>query len=203
MKLTQRQLEFILHSNRIDWNTVYPDTLTMDIVERAAGGDTTTPQEIQDHCEAMRQMLDMVSSSRKLTIPEIVLPLHATLTKNILAADESGKWRRWGITIGGEIAPRWFMIPAYIKRLDERLERIMGDYGDGWSVHNEFECIHPFSDGNGRTGRLLLNYLSLCRGNGDAIIRYEERMTYYMSIQNYRRLYFEALPEIEAPSIPA
>lgn len=52
--------------------------------------------------------------------------------------------------------------------------------------HIEFENIHPFTDGNGRTGRLLLIYEMISLGLLPVDIRYEERDRYYAAISSYR-----------------
>lgn len=52
--------------------------------------------------------------------------------------------------------------------------------------HIEFENIHPFIDGNGRTGRLLLIYEMISLGLLPVDIRYEERERYYAAIGSYR-----------------
>ena len=52
--------------------------------------------------------------------------------------------------------------------------------------HIEFENIHPFVDGNGRTGRLLLIYEMISLGLLPVDVRYEERDRYYAAIKAYR-----------------
>lgn len=52
--------------------------------------------------------------------------------------------------------------------------------------HIEFENIHPFVDGNGRTGRLLLIYEMITLGLLPVDVRYEERDRYYAAIKAYR-----------------
>lgn len=51
--------------------------------------------------------------------------------------------------------------------------------------HIEFEKIHPFIDGNGRTGRLLLTYEMLSMGLLPVDIRYKERAHYYAALSAY------------------
>lgn len=54
-----------------------------------------------------------------------------------------------------------------------------------WELHHRFEWIHPFWDGNGRTGRLLLNMLRLRNGLPWYTVKYEDRFEYYRSIQEW------------------
>ena len=54
-------------------------------------------------------------------------------------------------------------------------------------IHNQFEHIHPFQDGNGRIGRLLLNFILLRNGYPPVNISMEDRSEYYRSLQEYSK----------------
>ncbi len=54
-------------------------------------------------------------------------------------------------------------------------------------THNHFENIHPFQDGNGRVGRLLLNYVLLKHGYPPLNVRLKDRMQYYAVLQEFEK----------------
>jgi Fic family protein len=58
----------------------------------------------------------------------------------------------------------------------------------GAVVHNQFENIHPFRDGNGRVGRVLLNNILIKHGLPPINIDFKNRMEYYASLQAYEKL---------------
>ena len=53
-------------------------------------------------------------------------------------------------------------------------------------IHHQFESIHPFGDGNGRTGRLISNFILLRANHPLLIIEFEERATYFSTLKQIR-----------------
>jgi Fic/DOC family len=104
------------------------------------------------------------------------------------AQERPGNFRRHNIEPfpGGMRPPDWTDVPMLthdwvesIQRLDDALP-----FPENLALwHTEFERIHPFIDGNGRTGRLVTNLILIRRGYPPAIIRKNERDRYLRALR--------------------
>lgn len=120
---------------------------------------------------------------------EIILLLHQMLIGNI-DTDIAGRFRQAGeyVRVGTHIAPA----PEHVERMIEAiLLEYAGDYNSYFAdkiakFHLDFETIHPFCDGNGRIGRVIIAYQLMRLGFPNIIIRNKEKKTYYKSFNEYR-----------------
>lgn len=107
---------------------------------------------------------------------DVVLETHRLVMCNIWPSI-AGKLRTVNVTVGGRVCPYYDQVPAL---LNDYLN-YMGhpELHDPTKLHVEFENIHPFRDGNGRVGRLIMWWHEIKCGMEPTLIKYEDRWTYY------------------------
>lgn len=120
---------------------------------------------------------------------EKILLLHKMLIGGI-NDHIAGRFRQTGeyVRVGTHIAPA----PEHVELM---VKAALADYGSDHEnyfsdviakFHLEFEHVHPFCDGNGRIGRVLINYQLLRLGFPPVIIRDKEKQIYYQSFGEYK-----------------
>ena len=87
------------------------------------------------------------------------------------------------------------------ERIDELLNWIkkalkkINEFEVAFQSHAQFEIIHPFVDGNGRVGRLILNWILLYKKLMPLAISYQNRSQYLSALENSRRGKIEAISQ--------
>lgn len=91
---------------------------------------------------------------------------------------------RYGIMNG---CPYHRSIPKAMRKLEEKFANLDNpSREDILELHYEFETIHPFVDGNGRTGRLVMNWLSLQHLGEFIVVDNDVKQDYYAILQKYK-----------------
>lgn len=120
---------------------------------------------------------------------ELILLLHKMLIDNI-DNNISGRFRQKNeyVRVGTHIAPAPEHVESMIDDILFKYNNNLTDYciDKIAKFHLDFETIHPFCDGNGRIGRVLINSQLLKLGFPLIIIRNKEKQEYYKSFKNYR-----------------
>ncbi len=181
--------EMVYNSNAIENSTLtLKETekilLEMDVARNVSLREVFEAKNLARVIEYIRKK----SQEEEVSI-KMMLFLHEMLLGNI---DESiaGRFRKLGeyVRVGTHIAPA----PEHI---DLMIENFLLEYTSQHEVyfldriakfHLDFETLHPFNDGNGRIGRVIINYQLQRLGFPSIIIRDKEKQEYYDGFQKYR-----------------
>ena len=177
--------EFTYNTNAIEGSTVTLQETAMILFDHIvpAGRSIREINEVQNHKDAFDYMFGYKSDINR----NFVLRLHKLLMHNILWK-YAGKFRDVRVYVRGA-----GFTPPNPEDVEKEFKRMMLWYRSNKKkyhavvvaayFHHVFESVHPFRDGNGRIGRLLLNFI--LRKNGLPIIniKYKNREKYYKALE--------------------
>jgi len=111
--------------------------------------------------------------------PEVVCETHRRLMRSQrLPKSLKGRFRPMFVRVGWRICPDPREVPRLMQNWFAKVNNDV-TWRDIQSSHVEFERIHPFADGNGRTGRMFMNWQRLLKGLPILIIYETEKHNYY------------------------
>ncbi|RXZ80931.1 Fic family protein [Paenibacillaceae bacterium] len=170
------QVEWTYNSNAIEGNTLtlLETKLVLEEGLTIGGKKLREHFEIVNHSEAIYYVQDIVNRNIALT-EYVIKSIHHLVLKNI-DDENAGRYR-------------------LINVLAEKMEQLMQWYNDNAEIvhpvelaaefHFRYVHIHPFSDGNGRTARLLMNLILMKNGFPPAIVKAAnaDRLKYYETLE--------------------
>lgn len=183
-------IEFTYNSNAIEGNT-----LTLKETAMVLEGMTVDQKPLKDHLEAVghRDAFLYVRDIATKDVPlneSAIKAIHSLVLMN--QPEDKGVYRRIPVRIMGaftEPVQPYLIEPKMTELLLKNEERKaeMSTIERIALFHLEFEGIHPFVDGNGRTGRLIMN-LELIRHGYPAInVKFADRKRYYNAFDSFYR----------------
>lgn len=176
----QFYLSLTYNSNRIEGSTLSENETAAILFQDAALPDKTLVEQLEakNHQTTLEYLFSYLLEKKPLD-EELILKLHSILMNAI--RPDAGKYRGHRVRIMGTYIPtaNYLKVPELIKELAKDINKknnnIFKHIAD---IHSRFEKIHPFADGNGRIGRLLMHAMSL-----------RENLTPVVILQEKRRLY--------------
>ena len=183
--------ECVYNSNAIENSTLTLKETEKILLEMEVSRDFSLREVFE--AKNLARVIEYIRHKAKETTltNELLLLLHQMLIGGI-DDNIAGRFRITGeyVRVGTHIAPA----PENIERI---INSILIDYTSQLSVyfldriarfHLDFETLHPFVDGNGRIGRILINFQLQSLGFPIIIIRDREKREYYAAFDSYRDL---------------
>lgn len=179
-------LNWTFHSNAIEGNT-----LTLKETRVALEGITVGGKTLREHFEAINHrdailLLEEQVQQQSPVTERLIKSLHLRVLKNI-DADNAGRYRSTNVLIAGAThrPPTALQVPQLMEQFITGLQQQAHSLHPvelAARAHADLVKIHPFTDGNGRTSRLLMNLILLQAGLPAAVIKVEQRLEYYSAL---------------------
>lgn len=178
--------EFTYNSNAIEGNT-----LTLRETDLVLRGLTIDQKSLKEHLEviahkeAFEYVKELVRENIEIS-EKVIKDIHYLVLAD--KREDRGKYRQIPVRILGTAHE-----PVQPYLIAPRMEALLEQYKDSKEdfvtklarFHIEFEGIHPFIDGNGRTGRLLVNLELMKMGYPPIDIKFTDRLKYYKAFDEY------------------
>lgn len=183
-------IDFTYNSNAIEGNT-----LTLKETAMVLEGVTIDQKPLKDHLDAVghKDAFLYIEDIAKKDIPlneSVIKNIHSLVLMN--QPEDRGVFRKIPVRIMGAFTEpvQPYLIEPNITELltiNEERKETMNVIERIARFHLEFEGIHPFIDGNGRTGRLIMNLDLIREGYPPINVKFTDRRKYYDAFDAYYR----------------
>lgn len=188
----QFSIEMTYNSNAIEGNTMTLQETFLVLKEGVTikGKSFEEHLEVKNHSEALKYLYEIVTNTKgtKLT-NKLIRDIHALVVRTEDHA-QPGSYRTTEVRISGSkhIPTAGYQVSSemsnFVKKYSKNINLHPIEYAA--LLHHEFVSIHPFLDGNGRTGRLLMNITLMQAGYPLTILLKNDRKKYYRLLEEGR-----------------
>lgn len=156
----------------------------------------------KDHYEALLFVL-AAAQNRTTVSPQFIQTINSAVMRNngtvyhtMLGTVDSaqGEYRKGNVSAGNSYFVNYDKVPGLTEKLCSRLNEAIANadalqkqLDTSFIAHFDLVSIHPFYDGNGRTSRLLMNFIQQLFNLPLAIVFTEDKANYYEALQQTRK----------------
>lgn len=191
------------HSTAIEGSSLTEEESRLLIIDgiTAKGKPLYDHNMVKDHFDALQFILKEAVKKRTVT-PAFIQEIAAYTmrsTGSIIRSSagdydsSKGDWRKSSVHVGSRYFVSYQKVEREVIRLCEAITQRINIvktpdeiYRLAFDAHFYLVSIHPFADGNGRTSRLLMNYILAYHNQPLAIIFKEDKLEYYQALEASR-----------------
>jgi Fic family protein len=197
------RIAIVHHSSAIEGSTLTMEETSLLITQgiTAKGKSMSEHQMVKDHYHALLFVLEKAKSKTEIN-PEFLKQINALVNKNTgqqrstplgMCDDTKGDFRLGNVTAGATYFVNYDKVPSMVKELCEKLQGKINTvksnkeiYNLSYDTHYYLVSIHPWFDGNGRTARLLMNYIQAFHNKPLSIVFLEDKPAYMKALNDSR-----------------
>lgn len=188
--LNQFILSLTYNTNKIEGSTLTENETAAILFDNTVFKDKTLVEQLEakNHQTALKFLFNYLMKKQPIN-EALILHLHSILLNSI--NPDAGCYRKHGVRIVGANVPttNYLKVPELMKNLIRNIQTEKKDViAHSSKIHSNFEQIHPFSDGNGRIGRLIMQAMFLRHNLAPALIKQENKVLYmkYLNISQIK-----------------
>ncbi len=172
-------IAFTYNTNAIEGSTITLEETREIIIDKIAPNKSLKDiRETEAHFKTFLEMLGQKKISKGL-----LLKWHKGIFGET-KPDIAGRFRDFLVRVGPYRAPDWQDVEDLMRGFFKFIEEAeLNPVELSARAHYKFEKIHPFGDGNGRIGRLIMNHILWHSGYPMIIVEYAKRKSYYKALQ--------------------
>ena len=181
------RVELTYTSNAIEGNTLTRQETALVVEKGLTVGGKSLKEHLEatNHASALDWVRHLVGGRKKTVSEKDILSIHNLILKGIDDTN-AGHYRDVAVRISGSnvILPNPIKVPDLMDKFCRWLKKPLTSHPVEFAAeaHYRLVTIHPFTDGNGRSARLLMNLILLLHGYPPALIRKSERLPYINSL---------------------
>ncbi|MBI2136680.1 Fic family protein [Candidatus Woesearchaeota archaeon] len=182
-------VKFTYNTNAIEGSTITEDE-TDDLLKRKISPNKPI-EDVKETINHAKIFLRVFNENNELSLG-LLLDWHKELFEET-KHDIAGNWRDYSVSVGYYRAPDWQDLEQIMKDFMlwyNKNKRVLHPIEFAARAHYKFEKIHPFGDGNGRVGRLIIAHILKKNRFPLLVVKYKKRKAYYHALEKDENYFF-------------